>query len=106
MPGSKGQKAVHTCMIRLLNLRPAKHEEVAIYIVNLRIPNVCRIVRVCFATEQSVAFVGANTFCPQHHIIYIKSVKTKCSNCEKKVNKKQIDYVFLLIKHNQSVFLQ
>ena len=27
----------------LLNLGPAKHEEVAIYEVNLRIPNVCRI---------------------------------------------------------------
>ena len=24
--GSKGQKAVHACMIRLLNLGPAKHE--------------------------------------------------------------------------------
>ena len=38
--GSKGQKAVHACMIRLLNLGPAEHEEVAIYIVNQRIPNV------------------------------------------------------------------
>ena len=43
IPESKGQKAVHACMIRLLNLGPAKHEEVAIYEVNLRIPNVCRI---------------------------------------------------------------
>ena len=33
MPGSKGQKAVHACMIRLLNLGPAKHEKVAIYVV-------------------------------------------------------------------------
>ena len=38
--GSKGQKAVHACMIRLLNLGPAEHEEVAIYTVNQRIPNV------------------------------------------------------------------
>ena len=38
--GSKGQKAVHACMIRLLNLGPAEHEEVAIYAVNQRIPNV------------------------------------------------------------------
>ena len=37
MPGSKGQKAVHACMIRLLNLGPAKHEKVAIYAVNQRI---------------------------------------------------------------------
>ena len=43
MPGSKGQKAVHACMIRLLNLGPAKHEKVAIYVVNQRILNVCRI---------------------------------------------------------------
>ena len=38
--GVKGQKAVHACMIRLLNLSPAEHEEVAIYTVNQRIPNV------------------------------------------------------------------
>ena len=38
--GSKGQKAVHACMIRLLNPLPAEHEEVAIYAVNQRIPNV------------------------------------------------------------------
>ena len=43
--GSKDRKAVHACMIRLLNLGPAKHEEVAIYVVNLRIPNVCRIAK-------------------------------------------------------------
>ena len=30
-------------MIRLLNLGPAKHEKVAIYVVNQRISNVCRI---------------------------------------------------------------
>ena len=40
IPGSKGQKAVHACMIRLLNLGPAKHEKVAIYVVNQRISNV------------------------------------------------------------------
>ena len=28
-------------MIRLLNLGPAKHEKVAIYVVNQRISNVC-----------------------------------------------------------------
>ena len=37
---SKVQKAVHACMIRLLNLEPAEHEEAAIYVVNQRIPNV------------------------------------------------------------------
>ena len=43
IPGSKGQKAVRACTIRLLNLGPAKHEKVAIYAVNQRISNVCRI---------------------------------------------------------------
>ena len=41
--GSKGQKAVHACTIRLLNLGPVKHEEVAIYAVNQRIPNVLEL---------------------------------------------------------------
>ena len=40
MLGSKGQKAVHACMIRLLNLGPAKHEKAAIYAVNQRISNI------------------------------------------------------------------
>ena len=40
--GSKG-KSCRACTTRLLNLGPAKHEEVAIYEVDLRIPNVCRI---------------------------------------------------------------
>ena len=51
---SKGQKVVHACMKRLLNLGPAKHEEVAIYEVNQRILNVCRIVRAAFAAKQFV----------------------------------------------------
>ena len=37
MPGSKGQNVVLACKIRHLNLGPAKHEEVAIYAVNMRI---------------------------------------------------------------------
>ena len=41
--GAKGQKAVHACMIRLLNLGPAEHEEVAIYTVNQWIPNVRKL---------------------------------------------------------------
>ena len=41
----QGQKAEsRSCLtIRLLNLGPAKHEEVAIYEVNLRIPNVVEL---------------------------------------------------------------
>ena len=54
MPRLKGQNVVLACKIRHLNLEPAKHEEVAIYAVNMRIPNVYRIVRVR-STEQ---FVG------------------------------------------------
>ena len=38
--GSKNQKVVRACTIRLLNLGPAKHEKVAIYIANQRISNV------------------------------------------------------------------
>ena len=38
--GSGGRKAVHACMIRLLSSGPAEHEEIAIYAVNQRIPNV------------------------------------------------------------------
>ena len=34
IPGLKGQKAVRACTIKLLNLGPAKYEEVAIYEVN------------------------------------------------------------------------
>ncbi len=42
MPRFKGQNVVLACKIRHLNLEPAKHEEVAIYAVNMRIPNVYR----------------------------------------------------------------
>ncbi len=41
--GAKGQKAVRACTIRLLNLGPAKHEEVAIYVINQRIPKVLEL---------------------------------------------------------------
>ena len=46
MPGSKDQNVVLACKIRHLNLGPAKHEEVAIYAVNMRIPTGYRIARV------------------------------------------------------------
>lgn len=36
----KSSKVVRACTIRLLNLGPAKHEKVAIYIANQRISNV------------------------------------------------------------------
>ena len=57
MPGSKGQKAVHACMIRLLNLGPAKHEKAAIYVVNQRISNVCRIAGAASQRSNSQASV-------------------------------------------------
>ena len=53
--GSKVQKAVHACMIRLLNLGPAKHEKVAIYVVNQRISNVCRIAGAALQRSNSQA---------------------------------------------------
>ena len=53
MPGSKGQKVVHACMIRLLNLGPAKHEKGAIYVVNQRISNVYRIAGVALQRSNS-----------------------------------------------------
>ena len=37
------QKVVRACTIRLLDLETARHEEVAIYEVNQRIPNGWRI---------------------------------------------------------------
>ena len=58
MPGAKGQKAVHACMIRLLNLGPAKHEKVAIYAVNQRISNVYRIAGAALQRSNSQASVG------------------------------------------------
>ena len=57
MPGSKGQKAVHACMIRLLNLGPAKHEKVAIYVVNQRISTDCRIAGAASQRSNSQASV-------------------------------------------------
>ena len=51
MPGSKVQKAVHACMVRLLNLGPAKHEKVAIYVDFECLQN-CGS---CFAAEQFVS---------------------------------------------------
>ena len=45
-------------MIRLLNLGPAKHEKVAIYVVNQRISNVCRIAGAASQRSNSQASVG------------------------------------------------
>ena len=77
MPGSKGQKAVHACMIRLLNLGPAKHEEGVICIANQRIPNVCRIAgAACCGAIRNEIFrwhqFGQKTFRPN-----IKNVRNR-----------------------------
>lgn len=45
MPRFPSSKAVRACTKRLLNLEIVKHEKAAIYEVNQRISNVCRIVR-------------------------------------------------------------
>jgi hypothetical protein len=54
----KRSKCVHACMISILTLGPAKHEEVAF----VRIPNVIEL-RELFAMEQFVSSVrGKNLF--------------------------------------------
>ena len=53
IPGSKGQIGIRACTKCLLNLGPAKHEKVAIYVVNQRISNVCRIARVALQRSNS-----------------------------------------------------
>jgi len=57
MPGLKDQNVVLACKIRHLILEPAKHEEAAIHAVNTRIPNVYRIARVTFVTEQFAGII-------------------------------------------------
>ena len=71
LPGSKGQNAVHACMIRLLNLGPAKHEEVAIYVVNQRIPNVYRIAGVAKQRSNSQASVGVKYLLTPTSFLYM-----------------------------------
>lgn len=48
--GFKGQKAIHACMMRLLNLEPAKHGEE-------QIPNVCGIAGSLLRAIRNVIFV-------------------------------------------------
>ncbi len=67
-------------MIRLLNLGPAKHEKVAIYAVNQRISNVCRIAGAALQRSNSqrsnsqASVGGKRPFAP--NIIMIKTQKT------------------------------
>lgn len=71
IPGSKGRNVVHACMIRHLNFGPAKHEEAAIYAVNQRIPNVCRIVGVAKQRNNPWASVGDKIpFAPNIIVFY------------------------------------
>ena len=81
MPGSKGQKAVHACMIRLLNLGPAKHEEGVICAANQRIPNVCRIA--------GAACCRAHVFCFTAYILSLSRLQT--------VPKRHMDFHSLLL---------
>lgn len=74
--GSKGRKAVHACMIRLLNLGPAKHEKVAIYVVNQRISNVCRIVKAALQRNNSSASANQHQKRPA---VFDKSSKSSLS---------------------------
>ena len=57
-------------MIRLLNLGPAKHEKVAIYVVNQQISNVCRIAGAASQRSNSQASVGGKIpFDPNNKMI-------------------------------------
>ena len=56
-------------MIRLLNLGPAKHEKVAIYVVNQRISNVCRIAELLRSGAIRRHQFGAKHLCLKHHNI-------------------------------------
>ena len=64
MPGSKGQKAVHACMIRLLNLGPAKHEEEVICVANQRIPNVSELRKQLVRSNSWASVGGKRPFDP------------------------------------------
>ena len=56
-------------MIRLLNLGPAKHEKVAIYVVNQRISNVCRIAGAASQRSNSGIIRSKRYFAPYDRII-------------------------------------
>ena len=77
MPGSKGQKAVHACMIRLLNLGPAKHEEGVICVANQRIPNVCRIAgAACCGAIRGHQLGAKDLLTPTScHLVQVRQVK-------------------------------
>ena len=46
-------EAVRACTVRQMTLAPAKHEKAAIYEVNLRISNGCRIARAVWQRSNS-----------------------------------------------------
>ena len=58
---AKGQKDVRACTIKLLNLGPAKHEKITIYIVNQRISNVWELPQ---QTYRPLSRISAAPFCP------------------------------------------
>ena len=74
--GSKGQKAVRACTIRLLNLGPAKHEESA--------DSECfRIAGAVLQRSNSrISNEGQNTFCPSYHITDYAGVKMQSNDAQ------------------------
>ena len=71
--GAKGQKAVHACMIRLLNLGPAEHEKGAIYVVNQRISNVRELrEQLCCEAIRGYQVGGKIPFAPNIIMIFCK----------------------------------
>ena len=78
IPGSKGQKAVRACTIKLLNLGPAKYEEVAIYAVNQRIPNIWRVQ--CASGTRFAPTVVKRRLREQHSCGAIRDIKLGSKN--------------------------
>ena len=76
--GSKGQKAIRACTIRHLNLGPAEHEEVAIYAVNQRIPNVRELWELlCSGAIRGYQVRGKIPFDPDIILSYSSKNETK-----------------------------
>ena len=75
-------------MIRLLNLGPAEHEEVAIYVVNQRIPNVRELRELlCSGAIRGYQVRGKRLFDPN---IIIISENSRTAVCQAAVRQKEI----------------
>ena len=71
--GSKGQIGVRACTESLMTLGPAKHEKVAIYAVNQRISNVCRVSQnyIFLTVATSFTPTGACIICFGEELLFL-----------------------------------